>query len=131
MEDSHHGEWSIIIMEEAKNLYYTDPLKAAWMAREFEVEFSSHSYTDAMSYEGRLAFLDDGRPVEIAPDSLHIFEPMEGDVAVDSNGYLCNWRYGHWRIENALADEKGYEPIAPFKIIQRNGKDFFVPEVQA
>lgn len=118
-----------MIMRTTKRYYYTDPIKAAWMAREFWVEFASHSYTDAMSYEGQLAFLDDGLPIEIAGDSLHIFEPMEGDVIRDDidGEYQVVWK-DHKGL--GIDTSKGTYPPSG-QIIQRNGKAFFMPEGQA
>jgi hypothetical protein len=79
-------------------LYYTDPLKAAWMAREFGVEYThsnlkghdkyTYNYIPFFDYEydsypecpKNEAITDPCMLFEIDPDSLHIFEPKVGDV---------------------------------------------------
>jgi len=65
-------------------LYYDNPIKAAYMAREFSVRF-----VDTNGIEVFLTpFIDieDIRPKFIHPDSLDIFEPKEGDLLTGKNG---------------------------------------------
>lgn len=81
--------------------YYTDPLAAAYMAREFGVAYVIKDFkwldNACTCYNMRRENAD---KYYIHPDDYHIFEPQSGDMmAVD-------------------------------KVIQRNNKPFFWPEVQ-
>ena len=122
-------------------LYYDDPLAAAYMAREFGVEYKSNYTKDwlsAQSYTSRGNF--DWLYVEyhIHPDSLDIFTPKEGDL-VDwdvVNGYSYN---AEREKESAFMGGYSKYPVGPnrsdavigevvYKIIQRDGKQFFMPK---
>jgi len=122
-------------------LYYTDPLAAAYMAKEFGVKFSAKlwehreivedlfdAYDFIRRYEAQLSSEQPNGPlIYIHPDSYHIFEPQDGDWGRTSSGYWCYyekdneswWMAGHGltRVEDDLV-----------KIIQRNHKPFFMPE---
>lgn len=108
-------------------LYYTDPLKAAWMAREFGVKFEQDNFSQGRDWLCGSTLYHGDAPYFIHPDSLSIFEPMEGDLV------YCHPTdvYEIWR------DEK-FEPTVVHKsfadlgdIVTRNGKAFFMPETKA
>lgn len=157
-------------------LYYTDALKAAWMSSEFGVRYikspelpewgryhSNYSIETTISIQLECGKQSDSSVLYktkafpdypfsgryfIHPDSLSIFEPMEGDIVqidnffgsidsgcrkisgirqVDANGgtgpfydYYDNTRESDW-----------FMPDDPIRIIQRNGKAFFAPETEA
>lgn len=102
-------------------MYYTDILKSAWMVREFGVKF----YTGAES-------IADGK-FHIDPQSQYIFEPQVRDVVQWS---LYKGKFieevltaeAHEDLLEALAS--GDKSVSDIKIIQRNGKPFFMPEVE-
>lgn len=103
-------------------MHYTDPLKAEWMAREFGVKmYATANNTPINGHVDDVylceIFVCDTTIYHIHPDSLHIFEPMEGDLALSPSGapWLSTGR-------KAIAAIHGNE------IIQRNGKAFFMPE---
>lgn len=129
-------------MEATKHYYYIDPLKAAWMAREFGVEF----FWELSRMDG-LKLID--RYV-VHPDSLHIFEPMEGDVVfmtalgggfgvglynvcLDGEDIYDN----HICISNIKSKDSVMESgdmwgsLFLGEIVQRNNKAFFMPETEA
>ena len=102
-------------------LYYTDPLKAAWMTREFGVKVQMLIYlddgtclSDVLSIPSILDFYMRMPTIKlyIHPDSYGIFEPQKRDRVV---GRML-WRY-----------DKGYYLDKDSKIIQRDDKAFFMP----
>ena len=112
----------------AKKLHYTDPLKSAYMAREFGVEFEgSESIRITDTILGKIV-----SPIvyHIHPNSLHIFEPIEGDVvSVVEDGTTTH--YGilnedkHIFVSGGGLSPNEYDDL---KIIKRNGKHFFMAE---
>ncbi len=92
-----------------KRYYYTDPLKASFMAREFGVDFECGVWRNFDDWpKGK---------IYVHPDSLHIFEHQEFDgTATDS------W-IGVYRKNSRFIG--GESPI-----IYRNNKHFFMPEVE-
>lgn len=112
-------------------MYYKDPLKAAYMAREFGVKYNKPKfykhYSDYISarlfelWNGSESERRKGFKLTVHPDSEHIFEPQEGDLTEWSGGKNCEvrWRAIVTNIENCLTNEK---------IIQRDNKAFFTPE---
>lgn len=112
-------------------LYYTDPLAAAYMAREFGVKLQAHynvtqNLGDALTYDEIVLMLDFER-FYIHPDSYHIFEPRAGDVMITEIP-------GTSSVEVVSSDIRAREFIDHLvekrgaKIIQRQGKPFFWPE---
>lgn len=136
-----------------KKLYYTDPLAAAYMAREFGVEFIpnvrgySHAVIDLtlrgdnneivawLMVDGELdgwnrrigEALKPGEKIYIHPDSYDIFEPKVGDLYTDSN-LLPSGLYGSVVTETDYATHAFKEDFDG-RIIQRDNKPFFWPEV--
>jgi len=80
-----------------KRLYFTCPIKALYMMKEFGVKFSGEDlvFTD----------FDQKKPIYIAPESEHIFEPKKGDVF-------------------------NYKTFNEIPIIMRDNKQFFAAEVK-
>jgi hypothetical protein len=117
-------------------LYYTDPLKAAMMARDFGVKYTAgRPVYDKYEQEDYYNFFEhecDGYPEcptreyirpqgltkwHIHPDSYHIFELKEGDGVkslISDNIYI---------LQNPLLFSEGDKPIT----IQRNNTAFFMP----
>lgn len=133
-----------------KRYFYTDALAAAWMAKHFGVKFVDIYYPDPLAVYDICDFVvntADGpydnidKKFYLHPDSLAILEPQAGDVAecagftwADSSlGFVVEDQYG----DNNNQREHYYlipiENIAGgnrYKIILRNGKAFFTPEVE-
>lgn len=129
-------------------LYYTDPLKAAWMAREFGVEYTNFAENNVRPQDMVLSILYNGKIMQglktstawrdnttgeiygqtqrdkftIHPNSCRIFEPQEWDVGFNADGLLIQYYEGMWRYQN----EPSLTPLD--EIISRNGKAFFTPE---
>lgn len=108
-------------------LYYTDGLDAAIMARDFGVQFKSARGQD-LYFDGGADFrilrdtgIYGGEFYYIHPDSIDIFKLQVNDLALYDNS-----------LKVILIDEvdiEHYKGRDIFKIIQRNGKSFFNPEV--
>jgi len=69
-------------------LYYTDPLKAAWMMEKFHVQLRKEDDTIISTVQGAMDYCNLGRKAYVFIDSHHIFEPMEGDRF--KNGKVVN-----------------------------------------
>jgi len=139
--------------------FYTDPLAAAFMAREYGVKLLAcgepideadifYEYNPTMKIE-----LDEDL-IYVHPDSMAIFEPKAGD-AVEIDRFVNDRRReperfkdypysptfckiintGQWlEISSpgiSYSDTMGGKFHIPFKIIQRDDKPFFTPEVEA
>lgn len=124
-------------------LYYTDPLAAAYMAKRFGVKFANNNsakparmdiITTFSSMDNHLITivdccgieveLNDNEKIYIHPDSLHIFEPKEGDK--DEDGRVYDSKIEGWAC---LLD--GAEEVAELvncKTARRDNKPFHWPE---
>ena len=112
-------------MSSRNKLYYTDPLKAAWMAREFGVVIEQARCKSSIEWEQDFyksicydAMLRHDKTYYIHPDSYHVFEPVEGDMV------------GYYDLDGLFAG-KIIGKFGTFKyktIIQRNNTAFFHPE---
>ena len=105
-----------------KKLYYTDPLAAAYMSREFGIKIYANQKCTC-SYEQPRDIAGDVPNFYIHPDDCHIFEPQVGDK--DEDGF--RFENGAWvRIEM-----NGYIIIIDADesdTARRNNKPFFWPE---
>lgn len=119
--------------------YYTDPLAAAWMAKHFGMQYATEHKEDRL-YDWPTEIRMPLERYVIHPDSLHLLEPMVGDLFVGHNGLMRadetmypkqggGWEsgvcyrivdYRNRYLPEAWGDEK--------KIIQRNGIPFMWPE---
>lgn len=138
-------------------LYYTDHLKAAWMAREFGVfiltgsqhcqHFEHTPRTDgSCGYDRKcvnwvdehtkdeiliLDDLSDKDKLYIHPDSYHIFEPQVGDVYIATyKADAGNGDFIEEEIIEKLPFEKRLKWSYDIKILQRDNKAFFEPETE-
>lgn len=127
-----------------KKLYYTDPLAAAYMAREFGVRFFDGTKDDelkAIRYDNCIKWayssgiFPDGERVDsfsfykgerfyIHPDSLSIFEPKVEDLMTEGKTIV---EHVYKTIDKQVMS-RGHLFYSPYKIIQRNNKPFFMPE---
>jgi len=118
----------------SKRYYYTCPIKALYMMKEFGVGFFTKVFFDVESdsLEKELGFhLEIGTlynklcqinsKIYVAPKSEHIFELKERDK--DENGLFYDGR--HWTdgFSYAISSEQS-------KTSFRFGKQFFMPEVE-
>lgn len=95
--------------------FYTNPLAAAWMAKHFGMRFFCDKF-EPFEYEGTDDILQDMGEDDkacIHPDSLHLLEPMVGDL-------VFNGGRGYYIKQGTC--------LLRHKVIQRDGKPFFWPE---
>lgn len=116
-----------------KRYYYQCPIKATYMAKEFGMRFDDSFYVmcDYIIHEGEnlgaLIKINAPPKIYIHPDSLHLLKPQEGDLIEDPcepNHFIFISHDESWPLHKEF--ESGW-----FKIIQRNGKAFMWPEVEA
>ena len=131
-------------------LYYDDPLKAAIMARDFGVKYRAKPRGLAVTCD---VSIDDGmgERINIKPngdiyyvhkDSADIFKPMVGDVLSDTSSKCLEVVDNDWEKRNkwdggriryskmiTICDAQNRFVKGFSKIIQRDGKSFFTPEV--
>lgn len=123
--------------------FYTDPLKAAWMCREFNIRCDScgiHGYRAAdiayffgmnVSYDS--AIVEERDRYYIDTEFYGIFKPQVGDdVKVEVLFGKENEKIGTslTTIRTSLEDYLAGLTLKSIKILQRDGKAFFVPEVE-
>ncbi len=139
--------------------YYTDPLKAAWMAKEFKLNFQiPHLYKDedygmlnvmalqvdasddetAHYIEAERnngdSFVFEGCDEEdrysgkyyIHPDYHDLLKPQAGDLLQNGGGGIIEVM-----SDGTLFNVLGIYKDTDVEIIQRDGKAFFMPEVEA
>ena len=114
-------------------LYYTDPLQAAYMAKEFGVDFiikwwgeeiiakHSDAIKQPKQFVANMIMKHKAGKFCIHPDSYHIFEPQVGDLV------LFGKYNNHYGIFKPVAPEYA-DNFKLIPIIQRNNKPFFNPE---
>lgn len=132
--------------------YYTCPIKALYMMKEFGVEFEienedfededdgfTEPYFDYRLWEiespetinSLLDVLDCNGKIYVQSGNEHIFEPKEGDIGIERNLHsvdTCYFGGKYWAYEN---EERRSTPHQQrVKIILREGKQFFMPEVE-
>lgn len=111
--------------------YYDCPIKAAYMAKYFNVTFAGSDGLErtylGMADEIIPSHLPEiATPIYIHPDSLHILEPQEGDIYVD---YWSDRSPEYYTPLKEKPDNSLEPPNwVGYKIIQRNGKPFMWPE---
>ena len=116
-------------------LYYDDPLIAAYMGREFGVEFENEDETATFVMEGGAEYATLSQIQQcvlhhkyyIHPDSYHIFEPRGDDIGI-ADGILCHYykSYKEW-----IGTDDLETAFCTAEIIMRDGKHFMMPSVFA
>jgi hypothetical protein len=108
-----------------RKLFYTCPIEAAYMAKNFGVKFHSFSTNieDNYHYETAEEILEYFNPINytVSSDTLSIFEARDGDVVI-----------GQWgdRPESFFffdEGEKNQSRLKVKKIILRKDKSFIMP----
>lgn len=124
--------------------YYTDPLAAAWMAKQYGMQFEPRekSWNKIEHWTSLIAELEDCHSIEedrargkyyIHPDSLPLLEPNIGDLVIFLNARtthivsdVCSFASGYKTISVQDKDNNFYPE--ELKIIQRNNIAFIWPE---
>lgn len=109
-------------------LYYDDPLAAAYMAREFRVQYESknghkllYATADIFMFEECeevIQFMGD--KYYIHPDSLAVFEPREGDLIKNIKDLEIDGNYEFYDNNKVICTDR--------IIIQRDNKPVFWPK---
>lgn len=117
--------------------YYTDPLKAAWMATEFKIPIlvTNWRYSEDNGhspYEFTTNIIEiidsDIKCYEIHPDCYEILKLKIGDIILDNDNDPRRVAVVRDIAMLRYEDEDYGCYIKDIKIIQRDGKAFFQPE---
>jgi len=119
-------------------LYYTDPLAAAYMAREFGILIGQWDDERGVFFT-KIAWLTEQLGASskgkyyIHPDSYKIFEPQDKDLItlgrIEDDFFVIRENHKDWYgYDNVINRDRSFLTNDKFKIIQRNNKPFFWPE---
>ena len=109
--------------------YYTCPIKAAYMAKEFgiiigmivgssEIIRCSKDWENVVNYRCGNMY--------VAPESKHIFEPEAGDIF----SYKMFGKVATYILPENQDGKEWVKEANEIQIIMRAGKQFFMPEVE-
>lgn len=107
--------------------FYTDRLKAEWMAREHGIDWLETTMPEKQINGTRIIWLID-------PESHEKLNPQADDIII-SRGYVCQaymkyTRSGEFVVVQPLEQLENSNPVdESYNIIQRHYKAFFMPEV--
>jgi hypothetical protein len=112
----------------SKRYYYTCPIKALYMMKEFGVEFDIKGINNFVAYMKNPV---DGARINVATKSQKIFKPRNYDLAgfTRDDGISTIAQYDEAKkafINGSFRILKKYNP----EIIMRDNKQFFMPEVE-
>lgn len=127
-------------------LYFTDPIKALYMMKEFGVIFEMIDYLDdnlkEESYGELLEYAEsfkkefaDKNKIYVAKESESIFEPKEGDLSIYEDSLFCfrenieESEGTQWECQDGLVDARGgwWEKVINNDRL-RDDKHFFMPK---
>lgn len=128
-----------------QKLHYTDPLKAAYMEREFGVLFTDRRGEETIHIYRKLNMSKFSVTCEylsgcsygyegysyIHPDSLDIFKPKVGDLLVYHRPVSCGGGVYYYEKYIDINHKKRMNQDCVGEIIQRDSRLFFVPESEA
>ena len=127
-------------------LYYDCPIEAAYMAKNFKVNFTSEGLTDAQAMqaiqmvkvEGYTSWYDrslnfqwtKGTKLYVHSDSYMVFKPQIGDIGKlgKSNLYIYDDRGWEDSYDGALIFEHHGNDPKKVKVIDKGSKPFFTPK---
>jgi hypothetical protein len=116
--------------------YYTDPLAAAWMAKQHGMRFENIDLPDDLKRnEAPVSSLDDAGygdgKIYIHPDSAHLLEPQVGDLwaGMGKDAHYCVWYITDVEAAERLKlnTDNLLSRMIPYS---RNGIAFMWPEVE-
>lgn len=128
--------------------YYSCPLQAAYMAKEFGMRILATHHGEQIDTHGNcIAYCEHEfgweSPFYIRPDSQHLLHPKRGDLVLATYTKESSFVYRHvtmvcdrYYLVGGFPDQYGYPDYINngdrkiLKVIQRNGKPFFWPEVE-
>lgn len=104
--------------------FYTDPLAANWMMKHFGMRMQ-HLASDGVKYQDVTWpdewFVHWHSKMYIHPDSLHILEPQNGDIGINSINSPGEFEIDGFRDRESI-------DVGECKIILRNNISFMWPE---
>lgn len=103
--------------------FYTDPLAAAWMAKNFGMKFNGGTEFDEPYRHSEIDEVTS--KFYIHPDSVKLLEQRVGDLVWLDMGESCMPSIG-----SLIEDEEGRKLCLDCPILQREGKAFIWPEVE-
>ena len=126
-------------------LYFTNPIKALYMMKEFGVNFIAgdqvhYDYSTCLPYT--LEHLSKREKFYVVKESEHIFEPKERDLinyksrsgknkitATYLESFIDDDNQAKWKLQSqGMNSPKIYRiDQKPYEIIMRDGKQFFNP----
>lgn len=112
--------------------YYDCPLKAGYMTQYFDMKFRNWRWDNVeFNFHPVNEYDDECEFLYIHPDSLILLEPQDGDT-VQSNGKSdYTGEYADYTKDIYTAGDRSiFTWDENSKIIQRNGKPFFWPEIE-
>lgn len=115
--------------------YYTDPLAAAYMAREFGVTIYNPSLNSTIGLHKLVRDVYPqgigGKKYNIHSKSIDIFKPMVGDLIKAVYKLDCgNGDFTYEDLVEIVPFGERFQYLDNIEIIQRNNKQFFMPEVE-
>ena len=117
----------------SKRYYYTCPIKALYMMKEFKVKYDFENEEGLIRIIKTPEIRKDNfmRKIYVGKESEHIFEPKKGDLAgfTRDDGISTVAQYDEAKkafINGSFRILKKYNP----EIIIRDNKHFFMPEVE-
>jgi hypothetical protein len=96
------------------HLFFTDPLKALYMMKEFGVKFDIRGIDNFVAYMKNPV---DGARINVATKSQKIFKFKKSD--------LVKYGFGSVDFYNQISQKNSV-----YEIIYRDNKQFFMPEVE-
>ena len=127
----------------AKRLYFTCPIKALYMMKEFRVKFILEDEEKLRSFLG-VGLSEEKEIFEeklrikskyfIAKESERIFKPEEGDIGLLEEYYIVERKHsGSMNFDHNYKWFKGKEEVCTtnkVEITMRDNTQFFMPEVE-
>lgn len=120
-----------------KRIYYTCPIKAIYMAKEFGVKFTNDGQIiEEIENIWQFGKKEGYSNFYVAKESESLFKLKEGDLCKniydDDMGELCMIEGHGLAIPVADGNEGGWMvvDISEVEILKRNNEHFFMPEVE-
>jgi hypothetical protein len=124
----------------SKKYYYTCPIKALYMMKEFGVKFECKDANgDVYDFQewylnsnniSELSLELENFPISIyvKKESEHIFDPKDDDLGIGYHTDLWRFDKDRWIFRTDEEYRRGII-LLKIRIIQRDNKQFFMPEV--
>jgi hypothetical protein len=132
------------MVDKMRKLYYTCPIKALYMMKEFGVKLKvrdvngsiGQHFSEIIATEIVGFHLHSNPEIfipkfYIAPESEKIFEPQEDDIAINPAAFYHSSKVGIYRDDaQAFVQLGDFDYLENAQIIMRDNKCFFAPEIE-